>query len=163
MLNEWVGKWVEGQRHHFLNLDLWATPFTSQSLTLLTCREVICSLGFWEKIGCRGTQIMASDYPPFLSPSHPPLLSIVRTLTPGNSGLGCRDSKNRRWTDPLLRGEEGPGSRSPATCQVIHFVSRHALHLEKGNGSPLQYSCLETPMDGGPWRTTVHGVAKRHN
>lgn len=89
MLNEWVGKWVESQPHHFLNLDLWATPFASQSLTLLTCREVIFSLGFWEKIGCSGTQIMASDYPPFLSLSHPlPFLSVVRTLTPGNSGLG---------------------------------------------------------------------------
>ena len=28
------------------------------------------------------------------------------------------------------------------------------------NGSPLQYSCLENPMDGGAWRATVHGVAK---
>ena len=29
-----------------------------------------------------------------------------------------------------------------------------------GNGTPLQYSCLENPMDGGAWWTTVHGVAK---
>ena len=28
------------------------------------------------------------------------------------------------------------------------------------NGSPLQYSCLENPMDRGAWWTTVHGVAK---
>ena len=30
----------------------------------------------------------------------------------------------------------------------------------EGNGTPLQYSCLETPMDGGAWWATVHGVAK---
>ena len=30
----------------------------------------------------------------------------------------------------------------------------------EGNGTPLQYSCLENPMDGGPWWATVHGVAK---
>ena len=30
----------------------------------------------------------------------------------------------------------------------------------EGNGSPLQYSCLENPMDGGAWQATVHGVAK---
>ena len=30
----------------------------------------------------------------------------------------------------------------------------------EGNGNPLQYSCLENPMDGGAWRATVHGVAK---
>ena len=30
----------------------------------------------------------------------------------------------------------------------------------EGNGNPLQYSCLENPMDGGAWEATVHGVAK---
>ena len=29
-----------------------------------------------------------------------------------------------------------------------------------GHGNPLQYSCLENPMDRGAWRVTVHGVAK---
>ena len=30
----------------------------------------------------------------------------------------------------------------------------------EGNGKPLQYSCLENPMDGGAWWAAVHGVAK---
>ena len=30
----------------------------------------------------------------------------------------------------------------------------------EGNGTPLQYSCLENPMDRGGWQTTVHGVTK---
>ena len=30
----------------------------------------------------------------------------------------------------------------------------------EGNGNPLQYSCLENPMDAGAWLATVHGVAK---
>ena len=30
----------------------------------------------------------------------------------------------------------------------------------EGNGSPLQYSGLEIPMDGGAWRATIHGAAK---
>ena len=30
----------------------------------------------------------------------------------------------------------------------------------EGNGNPLQYSCLENPMDGRAWWATVHGVAK---
>ena len=29
-----------------------------------------------------------------------------------------------------------------------------------GNGNPLQYSCLENPVDRGGWWATVHGVAK---
>ena len=30
----------------------------------------------------------------------------------------------------------------------------------EGHGSPLQYSCLENPMDRGAWQATVHRVAK---
>ena len=30
----------------------------------------------------------------------------------------------------------------------------------EGNGNPLQYSCLENPMEGGAWKATVHGVTK---
>ena len=30
----------------------------------------------------------------------------------------------------------------------------------EGNGTPLQYSCLENSMDKGAWRATVHGIAK---
>ena len=31
---------------------------------------------------------------------------------------------------------------------------------KEGNGNPLQYSCLENPMDRGAWQATVHGVAE---
>ena len=34
------------------------------------------------------------------------------------------------------------------------------LHPGEGNGNPLQYSCLENPMDGGAWQAIVHGVEK---
>ena len=40
----------------------------------------------------------------------------------------------------------------------IFFPS--VCHDGEGNGNPLQYSCLENPMDGGAWWATVHGVAK---
>ena len=30
----------------------------------------------------------------------------------------------------------------------------------EGNGNPLQYSCLENPMDGGAWWAIVHGVTE---
>ena len=32
--------------------------------------------------------------------------------------------------------------------------------LGEGNGNPLEYSCLGSPMDRGAWRATVHGVTK---
>jgi len=31
---------------------------------------------------------------------------------------------------------------------------------EGGNGNPLQYSCLENPMDRGAWRATIHEVTE---
>ena len=34
------------------------------------------------------------------------------------------------------------------------------IRLGEGNGTPLQYSCLENPMGGGAWWAAVHGVAK---
>ena len=34
------------------------------------------------------------------------------------------------------------------------------FHSGEGNDTPLQYSCLENPMDGGAWWAVVHGVAE---
>ena len=36
----------------------------------------------------------------------------------------------------------------------------HFIPFIEGNGNPLQYSCLENPIDRGAWQATVHGVAK---
>ena len=52
---------------------------------------------------------------------------------------------------------------------VIHPYNKVLLRNEEnkllicdgeGNGKPLQYSCLENPMDRGAWQTTVHGVTR---
>ena len=34
------------------------------------------------------------------------------------------------------------------------------MYLGEGNGNPLQYACLENPMDGGAWWAAVFGVAQ---
>ena len=41
---------------------------------------------------------------------------------------------------------------------LFNMLSR--LVIGEGNGTPLQYSCLENPMDGGAWWAAVHGVVK---
>ena len=56
---------------------------------------------------------------------------------------------------------EEPGRlQSMGSLRVgLHFhfsLSR----IGKGNGNPLQYSCLENPMDRGAWWAMVHEVAK---
>ena len=41
----------------------------------------------------------------------------------------------------------------------IFFVHTLAF-IGRGNGTLLQYSCLENPMDGGAWKAAVHGVTE---
>ena len=43
---------------------------------------------------------------------------------------------------------------------VLDISTRQYQIFGEGNGTPLQYSCLENPMDGGAWQAEVHGVAK---
>ena len=55
----------------------------------------------------------------------------------------------------------GPDSKESA-CDAGDpgSVPGSGIFPAEGNGNPLQYSCLENSMDRGPWRATVHGVAK---
>ena len=39
------------------------------------------------------------------------------------------------------------------------WLNKYMLYQGEGNGTPLQYSCLENPMDGGAWKAAVHVVA----
>ena len=51
---------------------------------------------------------------------------------------------------------------APSSCHIFCLVllaSTHALFGER-NGNPLQYSCLENPVDRGPWWAAVHRVAQ---
>ena len=48
-------------------------------------------------------------------------------------------------------------TKNAQTTAQLH--SSHTL-VREGNGNPLQYSCLENPMDGGAWWAAVHEVAK---
>ena len=44
--------------------------------------------------------------------------------------------------------------------QIITMAYNHKPSLREGHGNPLQYSCLENPMDRRAWRATVHRVTK---
>ena len=39
------------------------------------------------------------------------------------------------------------------------MISGLGIPPGEGNGYPVQYSCLENPMDSGAWQSTVHGVS----
>ena len=50
------------------------------------------------------------------------------------------------------------GKESAHNAGDSDLIPRLGRPLGEGNGHPLQYSCLENPMDRGAWRAAVHGV-----
>ena len=64
----------------------------------------------------------------------------------------------------ILLKEDFPGGSDgkASVCSAGDLGSIPGLWKSpgEGNGNPLQYSCLENPMDRGAWYATVHGVAK---
>ena len=95
-----------------------------------------------------------------------PVKPGVKTLRLGAStGPGDRAADtslplpcNRVGKDPSLGG----GFPEESACNVGDPGSIPGVGRSPGggHGNPLQHSCLENPMDRGPWRATVHGVAE---
>ena len=68
-----------------------------------------------------------------------------------------------RCTPPVAEEHFPGGSEGKASaCDVGDpgLIPGSGRSPGEGNGNPLQYSCLENPMDRGAWWATVHGVAK---
>ena len=57
-----------------------------------------------------------------------------------------------------------PVIKNPPTCagdvRDVGLIPGPGRSPRGGKGNPLQYSCLENPMDREVWQATVHGVAK---
>ena len=58
----------------------------------------------------------------------------------------------------ILCGSDG--KESACSAGNLGLIPGSGTSLREGNCNPLQYPCLENPMDGGAWAATVHGVAK---
>ena len=52
------------------------------------------------------------------------------------------------------------GKNGPANAGEVGLIPGLGRSPGKGNGSPLQYSCLENSMDIGAWQAAVHAVTK---
>ena len=52
------------------------------------------------------------------------------------------------------------GKESSCSVGDLGLIPGLGRSLGEGNGYPLQYSCLENPMDRGAWQATVHGVGE---
>ena len=62
-----------------------------------------------------------------------------------------------QWQDRSTENQYGSVRREPNWPDIYRTL--YPMTGE-GNGTPLQHSCLENPMDGGAWWAAVHGVAK---
>ncbi|XP_060259558.1 HLA class II histocompatibility antigen, DRB1 beta chain-like isoform X4 [Ovis aries] len=69
-----------------------------------------------------------------------------------------------RWPDALQRARAAVHDFCASNYEFFASltVQRRVVMTApgEGNGTPLQYSCLENPMDGGAWKAAVHGVAE---
>ena len=56
---------------------------------------------------------------------------------------------------------DGSGGKESA-CEAgdLGLIPGSGRSPGEGNGNPLQYSCLRSPMDRGAWRATVHGITR---
>ena len=73
------------------------------------------------------------------------------------------------WEDPLEKGKAThssilglprglSGKEYACNAGDPGLIPGSGRSPGEGNGNPLQYSCLENPMDRGAWQATVHGV-----
>ena len=105
--------------------------------------ESVCS-------GHPGTSSESSGAPSFLNPSSPALHSPW-------GGAVQKDTQSRLASlEKLLEGGISLGDSEG--WDTFKWQGRCLLH-GGGHGDPLQYSCLENPMDREAWRATVHGAA----
>ena len=64
-------------------------------------------------------------------------------------------------THSSILAQKIPWTEEPGGLQSMELeLQKSQTRFGEDNGTPLQYSCLEDPMDGGAWKAAVHGVAK---
>ena len=84
--------------------------------------------------------------PVFLYKSHSLIFIELTLLLIVCSELGFPDSSSYQ--------------ESACNAEDLGLIPGSGRSPGEGNGNPLQYSCLENPMDRGAWRATVHGAAE---
>ena len=77
--------------------------------------------------------------------------------------LGWEDLCRRdRLLTPVFLDFPGGSDSKEFACNVgdLGSIPELGRSFGGGHGNPLQYSCLEIPMDRGAWQAAVHGIAK---
>ena len=110
-------------------------------------------------------------YPPwqyyteeFHGPESPLGSAILLVITDSSNSLQSLPRLLRAQASPGTHRIGGTSGKEPA-CQCRRLRDAGSIPgLERspggGHGNPLQYSCLENPMDRGTWQATAHRVTK---
>ena len=93
--------------------------------------------------------------------------SILKEISPRCSLEGLMLKLKLQYFGHLMRRADSlgktlmlgkiEGRRRRGRQSNLHSLE---LYIGEGNGTPLQYSCLENPVDGGAWWAAVHGVTR---
>ena len=63
------------------------------------------------------------------------------------------------WASQVVLMTKNPLAHA-GDSRDVGLIQELGRSLEGGHGNPLQYSCLENPIDRGAWRATAYGVTK---
>ena len=91
-------------------------------------------------------------------------LPIFFNVSQGSFSFQCHFFKSLSTAGCLGFPHSSVGKEFACNAEDLGSIPGSGRSLGEGNGNPLQYSCLENPMDRGAWQATVHGVARvRHD
>ena len=82
---------------------------------------------------------------------------MANVRNPGQQGGEVKRKRRQRRRRKRRRAILSKSQRVEITTIFFYYLA--TVQCGEGNGTPLQYSCLENPMDGGAWWAAVHGVA----
>ena len=129
--------WLQGGRLMGNSMVVWLRPcFSGQGFSL-------SSLPRWREV-----KSLEKSYLKCI------VFSDIRLFGPGNV-----------WTNLFPREAQHGSNGKESACNArdkgdAGLIPESGRYLRGGHGNPLQYSCLENPMDRGAWQATIHGVAK---
>ena len=119
---------------------------------------------YWQELTNFSRPVCVSVYPNL--PNHSAATAdvdffqfcFIKITTLSNFSL-----KNKQYTWMYLRvclPQRLSGKQYTCNADDAGLIPGSGRPLGGGNSNPLQYSCLEIPMDRGAWQATVHGVAR---
>ena len=138
---------------------LFATPWIAARQASLSITNSGSSLRLMSIESVMPSSHLILCHPLLLLPPIPPSIRLGRCCLLPFKWITRRINKNLEVKILIKQFRLPTGMNSVLWLQAL-FTPNCSRKGGEGNGTPLQYSCLENPMDGGAWWAAVHGVSK---